>query len=423
MKGLVSSLKPRIHDGLARYFMFWASFSLKRWQPRVIVITGSVGKTGLLHILAQQFGEKAHYSFGANTEIGIAMDILGEQGVSDSRWHWLRLLLVAPIKAAYFKRQPSYYLVEFDLAKPNRAARLASWLKPERTIWISKSRAHADNFENISARSGKSVEQLIADEMLALAQKTSSAIYIDASQTDMASALKPVANKLVAVTNDLLDYQLQADSCSFIFKTASFRFSSPQPKPVSLQLAYCLKLCQDLGIKLQTDLRKMELPPGRSSYFVGKGGYGMIDSSYNAQIESMLALLTMFDSIKTKHKWAVIGDMIEQANYSQIEHQRLAKALLKLDLDRLVLVGKRTKQYVYPDLKAKNPQKVVSFIQPKQALEYLLAELKGKELILFKGSLFLEGIIEALLKDPTQAANLCRRNRLARNWRNRWGLP
>ena len=423
MVSSVDKIRVNIYDLLLAYFMFWAGFSLRRWQPRVIVVTGSVGKTILLHILNEQFQDRAHCSFGANADLGIALDIVGEKGVTDSRWHWLRLVLVVPFKAFSFTRTQQFYVAEIDLARPKTAQRLASWLKPERTLWVSGSTAHAVNFEKQAAATGSTVAELIAKEMLILAKQTKTAVYVDSDSPAMIKTLAPLKQKVKAVKPQLLSYELKADSTRFKFKRTTFLFAEPQPKQISRQLAYCLQLVSDLKLDLKSDFRQMQLPPGRSSYFLGSGGWGMIDSSYNAQIESVLAVLSMFEVIDSGHKWAVIGDMIEQGDQTEAEHQRLAQALLKLELERLVLVGRRCRQYVYPIVKQDRPNRVVSFLKPKQALDYLSSQLQGRELVLFKGSLFLEGIIEALLKDPSQAAKLCRRNRLARRWRNKWELP
>ena len=422
MKDIIYAFRQRLYAGLTKYFIFWASFSLRRWQPRIIVVTGSVGKTMLLHILSAQFGDQAHYSFGANAEVGIAVDIVGQTGVTQSRLHWLKLLFAVPLKALYFTRRQPYYIVEIDLAYPHVAQRLASWLKPERLLWLSNSRVHSANFEKLAARSSKSVDQLTTEELLELASH-SQLIYIDADQAEMAKTLKDFQSKLRPVKHDLLQYTVTASSSSFVFKEARFSFSSPQPKALARQLAYCQQLCADLELPLKADLRQLDLPPGRSSYFLGKQGYGMIDSSYNAQTESLRAILDMFQVIEAKHKWLVIGDMTEQGSYGQAAHEDLAGYLCKLDFDKLVLVGRRGRSYMLPIIKAKLPKKVVSFLKPAPALDYLNKHLSAQDLVLFKGSLFLEGIIEALLKDQSQAINLCRRNRLARRWRNKWGLP
>ena len=59
----------------AGYFRFFANHAFKKWHPRVIAITGSVGKTTMLHMMEYQIGKKAHYSHNANSAFGIAFDL------------------------------------------------------------------------------------------------------------------------------------------------------------------------------------------------------------------------------------------------------------------------------------------------------------------------------------------------------------
>ena len=65
---------------------------------------------------------------------------------------------------------------------------------------------------------------------------------------------------------------------------------------------------------------------------------------------------------------------------------------------------------------------VVSFLKPQQALKYLEENLTGKETILFKGSQYLEWIIEQLLEDPADVSQLARQDEAHRRRRASWGL-
>ncbi|MBR3220348.1 hypothetical protein IKF76_00570, partial [Candidatus Saccharibacteria bacterium] len=143
----ISKLKKRFYFTVARYFRFFANHSLRRWRPRIIAITGSVGKTTMLHLLEAELGKKAHYSHDANSAFGISFDVLNLRGVTGSKWRWLYLFAVAPIKSLWYKHQERFYVVEIDGERPYETEFLASWLKPEITLWISFGRSHAVQFE------------------------------------------------------------------------------------------------------------------------------------------------------------------------------------------------------------------------------------------------------------------------------------
>ena len=144
---IIANLKKKFYFVAAGYFKFFANISLKRWHPRVIIITGSAGKTTMLNLVESQLGEKAHYSHNANSAFGIAFDILGQKGVTGSRAHWISLILKTPLLAFTYKRREKFYVVECDGERPHEAEFVAKWLKPEVSCWVSLGRSHAVFYE------------------------------------------------------------------------------------------------------------------------------------------------------------------------------------------------------------------------------------------------------------------------------------
>ena len=86
------------------------------------------------------------------------------------------------------------------------------------------------------------------------------------------------------------------------------------------------------------------------------------------------------------------------------------------------MVGRRTTKYTYPILQKNKKVRAISFRQPQGALKYLEQNLKGNETILFKGSQYLEWIIEKLLENPEDAKKLPRQSALYKKRRAAWGL-
>ena len=84
-------LKKRFYFLVASYFRFFANISFRRWRPRVIAITGSVGKTTMLNLVECILKDRAHYSHDANSAYGIAFDILKLTGVTGSKLKWFYL--------------------------------------------------------------------------------------------------------------------------------------------------------------------------------------------------------------------------------------------------------------------------------------------------------------------------------------------
>ena len=81
-----SKLKKRFYFVAAKYFRHFADKAFRRWNPRVIAITGSAGKTTMMTMVEHEIGKLAHYSHDANSAFGIPFDILGLKGIRGSNY-------------------------------------------------------------------------------------------------------------------------------------------------------------------------------------------------------------------------------------------------------------------------------------------------------------------------------------------------
>lgn len=428
-KPKISNLKKRFYFVAAGYFRWFANFSLKRWQPRVIAVTGSVGKTTMLNLLEVQLKNKAHYSHNANSAFGIAFDILGMTGITNTKWRWLYLFLVAPIKALYYRRKEKFYVVEIDGERPRETEFLAKWLKPEATLWVSLGKSHACQFDQ-QVKNGEfeNLDKAIAHEFAMLPEHTKKIIIINAEVPLIVKATNKVKEKhktaaeiVVCKKPENLSYKVRPEETHFKYGKHDFKFNQPMPKEVAIQLVMMEELMLYLKMELRTDLATFVSPPGRSSYFDGKGGLRLVDSSYNAHLISMKSILEMAKEMEAKEKWLVIGDIVDQGSIESEEHKKLAEEIMKVGAKKVILVGRRTKKYTYPILK-KTEVEVVSVLEPKAALNIILDEAVNGQTIILKGSQYLEWIVEKLLKNPEEAKLLPRREKAAIKRRARRGL-
>lgn len=415
--------KKRFYFVAAGYFRFFANFALRRWHPRVIAVTGSAGKTTMLHLVEFELGERAHYSHDANSAFGIAFDLLGMDGVRGSKLRWIQLILLAPIRAICYRHTEEFYVVEIDGERPHETEFLASWLKPEVTLWVSFGLSHAVQFEQeVKDGKFKSLDAAIAHEFAALPRNTEKYVYIDANSKDMKQAVKGIKAKVREFDiKKLQRYNVYPTRTDFVFDSASFHFSQPQPRDLAIQLLMLEALVEYLGLSLKTDFGDMPVPPGRSSFFKGEKGINIIDSSYNAHLISVQSILEMTAALKAGHKWLVIGDIVDQGQIEGEEHRKLADLIVTAKPEMVILVGRRTKEYTAPRLKELGVPACTT-LDPKKALKYIETHATGDETIIFKGSQYLEWIVEKLLENPEDAKLLPRREPAAVKRRKKWGL-
>ena len=239
----------------------------------------------------------------------------------------------------------------------------------------------------------------------------------------MVELTKDIRAEVATVSkNELKSYKVEPDRAVFTFAKRKFTFHDPMPRDVTIQLLMLEKLMDYLDIEVKYDLNDYVTPPGRNNFYKGKNGLKLIDSSYNAHIISMQTMLDTFKEMDVEHKWLVIGDIIDQGSVEKEEHEHLADLLADVKAEQIILIGRRTVKYTYPVLQKKKGVHVEAYQKPDAALEYLKANLKGDETILFKGSQYLEWLIEKFLENPEDAASLPRQTELYKRRRAKWGL-
>ena len=418
-----ASFKKHFYFSAAKYFQHFANRVLKRWHPRIIAITGSAGKTTMLNIIEHEMGDKAHYSHDANSAFGISFDLLGLKGVRGSKIRWMYLFIAAPIKSLFKRYKQKFYVVEIDGERPHEAELLATWLKPEVTIWVSIGLSHAIQFEKeVEKGRFKSLDEAIAAEFATLPENTKKLVYIDESSKAMVKATHGIKAKVIPIQKaNVKKYVVYPDSTDFTYGDTTFHFNHPEPRDIAFHLLVAKDLMKYLKIPFKADFSDIRMAPGRSSYFKGIKGINIVDSSYNAHMISMTSVLDMVKRMHAEKKWLVIGDIVDQGSLEEEEHKRLAKLIADTKPEKVILVGRRTKQWTAPALRELGVSAVAT-TDPRKALEYIKKHIKGNETLIFKGSQYLEWIIEKLLEDPKDAEKLCRREKAAVQRRKNWGL-
>lgn len=385
------------------------------WRPKIIVITGSTGKTTLLHLIESQLRDKAKYSHFANSTYGIPFDILGLQRKTLTLWEWPYFFLLAPFKVFQSPPKQKIYIVEADCDRPNEGKFLGSLLNPEVAIWLSVSKTHSINFKNLDDIAYEFGYFLKYCKNLAILNGNNNLITKQQSRTK--AEVKNIYKK------SLKKYEVLPSGTRFKTENGAYNFKSLLPEDTFYSIEATNLLLNYLGFAPVSDFNNFILPPGRSSIFKGIKNTTIIDSTYNATPASMEAALMMYKKYPANIKLAVISDMVELGKEEKEEHEKLAKLIADTRLDKVILMGPRVLKYTLPTLKDFSPRlPVEAFLTPKEVLLYLQNNLKGDETIFFKGARFLEGVVEHLLKNKEDITKLCRREKIWQTRRKQWGL-
>ncbi|OGK56217.1 hypothetical protein A3H83_01730 [Candidatus Roizmanbacteria bacterium RIFCSPLOWO2_02_FULL_39_8] len=393
----------------------------------MIVITGSSGKTTVLHLLESQIGEEAYYSHKANSSYGIPFNILGMERGTLSKWEWPLLFLKTPFAAYGSVPAQKIYVAEVDCDRPSEGLFLATLLKPHTTLWISSSRSHSVNFDHcVTEGTCDTVEEAVAKEYGSLLEYTQDTVYYNGDNPLIKSQAHRTHAQIheIIMNASIFKYTVFKNKTDFTIGETTYTFNYLLPQELFYGLSMVLDITLKLGLPIDTTFSRLELPPGRNSLFTGTKDTTLIDGSYNANLSSMAAVLSLFEKYPAHNKWIVLGGLLDQGKSEVEEHEKLAALIPPISPKKVILFGQRANTYIYPKLKVSLDGKcdIVKFETQRQVLEFLQSNLKGEETILFKGGTLLEGVIEHLLADKEDVSKLCRREKIWQLRRQKAGL-
>jgi UDP-N-acetylmuramoyl-tripeptide--D-alanyl-D-alanine ligase len=132
-----------------------------------------------------------------------------------------------------------------------------------------------------------------------------------------------------------------------------------------------------------------------------KNGALILDDTYNASPESMLAALNLLNDLVGR-KVAVLGDMLELGQYEQRGHEMVGIRAAEV-VDELVTLGERGKVIAEAALEAGLPiDRITALEDVEQAIQYLQPNLRSNDIVLVKGSnmMRMDRIVSALEYRP-----------------------
>ncbi len=426
------------------YFRFWAKLAIALNNPIIIGLTGSAGKSSLRNavfsVLSPSFPVKMIEK--GNSETGIPLGILGLQVRNYDLKEWLTLAFKAPFGLLSI-RNTEYLIVEMGVDEPlppKNMDYLLTIVRPKIGILLNVYPVHTMQFEQILSSQEKNLPSSEKEKLLldAIAQQKSKILTsLPSSGTAIYKKdffylknIKIRAKKLTfgsqKATCQLKNYRVSLEKgteISFNFKKKDYLLKFPNyvlPKYYADVFSAAFLAGTSLNLLPEVIIKNLEanfrVPNGRAGLIDGIKQTKIIDSSYNSSLYPLLGMLELLDKLAGKRKKiAVLGDMRELGPQTQIEHERAAQRSVKV-ADEIILVGPNMKQYFLPKaLSIKFPKnKIHHFDNAFKAANFLFKHLKGKELILVKGSqntIFLEIVVKKIMKNPKLASQLlCRQS-------------
>lgn len=419
---------------LEKLLRFMAAAVIRKHKPRIVGITGSVGKTStkeaVFLVLSSKYNVRKNLK-NYNNEIGIPLTVIGAESGGRSVFKWLLaflkwiMLIILPVK------YPEILVLEMGVDHPGDMKYLTSFIPAEAGVLTNISSSHLEFFkdiEQIAKEKGRLVESLpeegaailnADDEMvLSLREKTRvKVITYGFSESAQVKATDVVFNYIEGEPGGLslkLNYEGKV-----IPTRLNNLLARHQVYSVLAAIAVGIHFKVNLVDTVES-LSSYISPPGRINLIKGIKNSFLIDDTYNASPISTLAALDILGEIKAQRKIVVLGDMLELGKDLERGHRSVARRVSDIKADLFFAVGERMEIAVKELQKSGYPlDRIFYFEDPVLAGKKLQQVIKAKDLVLIKGSqgMRMEKIVEEVMAEPQDAEKLlCRQDK---KWRNK----
>ena len=425
---------------LSKILFFVAHRIINRYEPEVVAITGSVGKTSTKEaIFAALTGQSKEKIKGVrrskgnfNNELGAPLAIIGDfkdedlkiisrdQPAGTKKFQkiifWLKAILVGKFYAFWpFKPDyPQILVLEYGADKPGDIKNMLSLARPKTAVVtaVGEIPVHVEFYqgpEEVAKEKAKIIEPLSVNGFAILN-------FDDKKVFEMKE--KTRAKIITFGFNEGADIKISNfENRSFEGKPQGISFKIEYEGnfvPVFLKnvlgraQAYASAAAFAVGVSFGLNLveiadsleRNYHPPKRRTSILEGIKNTFVIDDSYNASPLSVREALEILKSLEAKRKIAVLGDMLELGEFSIEEHQKIGKIAGQV-ADVLVAVGPRAKFLAQAAEKEGLPKnKIFVFETANDACEKIDDLIKEGDLILIKASrgIGLDKVVERVRK-------------------------
>lgn len=402
------------------YFILRNESKLVLWKykPKIIVITGSVGKTSTKDAVYAVFAKityvrKSEKSY--NSEIGLPLTILGCPNGWNNPLNWFKNIFRGLWLFLYPHKYPNWLILEVGVGKMGDMKKTALWLKTDVVIItaIGETPAHIEFFN--------SKKQLIEEKSALIKTLKKDGLLVLNGDDEVVAEMKnkTKSHTLTFGFKEGVDLVGSALNISYnehdIPEGVVFRVDAEGSSlPVFIEgvfghnhiYAGMAALAVISGLKLNTidavsALKNYEAPPGRMRLLTGINNSLIIDDTYNSSPFACESALKTLKEIRGGRKIAVLGDMLELGKHTIDAHKNVGK-IAKENADVLIVVGPRAIDIKNGAIENRMAQKnIFEFLNSREAGEFLKTFTEPGDLILVKGSqgMRMERVVEAILFD------------------------
>ncbi|MBI5401136.1 MAG: UDP-N-acetylmuramoyl-tripeptide--D-alanyl-D-alanine ligase [Candidatus Yonathbacteria bacterium] len=402
-----------------------AKLVLKKYKPKIIAVTGSVGKTSTKDAVFAVVGDmlvarKSEKSF--NSEIGVPLTILGCENAWSNMFLWMKNIIKGAILIVTRVHYPKWLVLEIGAGKPGDIKRTTALIVPDIVVVtrFGDVPVHVEFF--------KSPEEVFDEKAnLARALRSNGMLIVNADDERVLALRDKTkaksltfgmnAGAMFRASNVQIAYEVGTPvGATFKLEYDGNVFPVTMRGVLGVQSVYSALAALALGVYLKLNivemverLSKHTSPAGRMRVIPALKGATIIDDTYNSSPIAAEVAVDTLKNIETKGKRiAVLGDMLELGKFTIDEHKKLGMQAGSF-ADLLIAIGPRAKYIVEGALDADMSEKnILEFDDARSAGKYLEGIISSGDIVLVKGSqgVRMERAVEEIMAEPARAGEL-----------------
>jgi UDP-N-acetylmuramyl pentapeptide synthase len=378
----------------------------KHPEVKLIVVAGSVGKTSTKRAIATLLSRRFRVALeegNHNTHLSAPLAILGIEYPDDvkSIKAWISVLR-AVRERIKMPTGTDVIIQEIGADHPGDIAHFGKYLRPYIGVVTAVTPEHMEFFKDMNA---VAKEELMAANFSELA-----IINRDDIEGHYAEFLTN-ANLNTYGTTGVAEYRFETQNFTTengyegLVMTPEYEpipatvkvIGEHSLRPVMGAVAVAVKMGMTAE-EITAGLKLIRPVPGRMNILKGQMNAIIIDDSYNSSPIAASSALQALYSLQTPQRIAVLGDMNELGDLSQIEHEKLGNLCDPNLLSWVVTVGEETEKYLAPTARLRGCQ-VRSFKNAIDAGTFVRSVIEEGAAILAKGSqggIYTEEVVKIL---------------------------
>ena len=380
-KGLVPTglLHWVVPDTLYAYQQI-ASLHRRKLNLPVVAVTGSVGKTTtreLIRVVLSSLGEIISSRENENNDVGVTKTLLRGS------------------------KRAAAYVLEMGMRGFGQIERLSQVAEPDIAVITNVGQAHIGilgSRENIAKAKSEITSHLRSDGVVIIPFGDShleKALKVKWSGRIIRVAIEDFSLNWLGCNDGFgardfePDYISQIDMQNNLMSFEGRKFKLPlEGKHNAMNFLMALTVATEMGLSIENlDTSNINMPMGRNK-LIDCGKYLVLDETYNASPESVMASLDLLVSKPGRH-FAVLGTMLELGSKSISLHKKVFQRAVELGLTGIVFVSCGEESNLVKTIIKELPNHDVVETSKEAAIS-LLPWLSPGDNILIKGSRKLE---------------------------------